>query len=351
MALLVALLASALLLGAAQPDTGGSAEALLAQAQQLYKEMEFERVIPLANAALKRPEITPNQKLDAYVLQGSCYAIIGETTEAEKAFRMLLRGRPEFELPAETAPKILSLFRKVQNEERSVREQLRALEAENTVKGLKLIGQHPAEAAGGRPLLFGYRLQDPTAAVDTMRLMYRRQGESVYAFVPMDRDAEGVWRGALPADWTASESGFVAEFYVLTAGPLGELLRDGSAAEPHPIKVSAGSANRTAPPPLPLWSFVVASGVAGVIGLGAAGSGIAFALVQDQYRTVASATPEVDGRELREIGDSGENLALSTNVLLIATAAAALVAGGMALFTNWTGEVDEQASGAPPRPQ
>jgi len=331
----------------AQPDPNATAETLLRQGQKLYKEMEFERAIPLANAALARPEITPNQKLDAYVLQGSCYAIIGETLEAEKAFRMLLRGRPEYDLPADTAPKILSLFRKVQTEERSIRDQLRALEAENTVKGLKLLGNHPTEAPGGRPLQFGYRLQDPTAAVDTMRVMYRRQSESAYAFVAMKRDAEGVWRGAVPAEWTASESGFTAEFYVLTAGPLGELLRDGSAAKPFAVKVSAGSANRKAPPPLPLWSFVAATGVTGLIGLGAAGSGIAFALVQNQYRTVAGATPEVDGRALRSIGDSGENLALSTNVLMIAAAAAALVAGGMAPFTNWTGETAEQAATAP----
>ncbi|MFH1808213.1 MAG: tetratricopeptide repeat protein [Pseudomonadota bacterium] len=324
-------------------DAAEPTDEVLARARALYDALEYERVIPLANAVLERGTISPDQKLDAYLLQASSLAIIGDPIEAEKPFRMLLRGRPDFDMPTQTPPKIMAVFRKVQVEERAIQEQMRAIEIARTIKSLRLVGAHPAEATGGFPLGFAYRLQDPTTAVDSMRILYRRQGESSYSALALKRDPEGVWSGVISGEWTASDDGFGVEFYLATAGPLGDLLQDGSASSPHVVKVAPGSVERATPPPLPLWSFVAASSVAAVLGLASAGSGVAFNIVQSDYRTMSSSSSLIDGRDLRDLGETGDTLALSTNVLLVSTGVVVVVAGVMALFTNWSGLTYEDA--------
>jgi ribosomal protein L9 len=72
---------------------------------------------------------------EGQALDGTTYVLIrqaGETgqlygsvaardiVEAEKPFRLLLRARPTFELPASTPPKIMAVFRKVQVEEQAL---------------------------------------------------------------------------------------------------------------------------------------------------------------------------------------------------------------------------------------
>ena len=191
----------------------GPAE-LLARARALYDALEYDRVIPFAEALLARAEADIEQRLDAYLLQGSCLAIIGDPVEAEKPFRFLLRGRPGFDLPPETAPKILAVFRKVQVEERAIVEQLRELERARLVKELELSGGVPEEAVGGRPLPFEFRLRDPRGVVAAVQLQYRRRGEPSFSSLALRRDESGAWRGALPGEWTASSTGFALEYFL-----------------------------------------------------------------------------------------------------------------------------------------
>ncbi len=324
-------------------DTNEPTDKLLERAKGFYKQLEFESVIPLANAVIARADVTPDQKLDAYLMQASSLAIIGDPIEAEKPFRMLLRGRPDYDMPVQTPPKIIAVFRKVQVEEKAMAEQLRAIEVDRTIKSLKLIGKHPGEAAGGFPLVYAYRLQDPGAAVDSMRVMYRRQGETSYSALALRRDPEGVWRGVLAGEWTASEEGFTIEFYLTTGGPLGELLKDGSAKAPQALAVAPGTVDRATPPPLPLWSFLTTAGLAGALGVASATTGVHFTLTQGSSKDLSAQSGLIDGGELREIRTNGEALATTTNVLLIGTGLVALAAAVMAPFTNWTGRTLDES--------
>src|SRR5262249_24768338 len=81
--------------------------AQLQEAKKLFDNLEYDRVVPIATAILARADVNIDQRLDAYLLQGSSLAIIGDAVEAEKPFRFLLRGRPEFDMTPETSPKIL----------------------------------------------------------------------------------------------------------------------------------------------------------------------------------------------------------------------------------------------------
>ena len=93
-----------LLAGSAQAQPQSN-EQLLDEAQRLYDDLEYDRVLPITEAILARPNVPIEQQLDAYLLQGSAIAIIGNPVEAERSFRLLLRGRPSYELPASTPPR------------------------------------------------------------------------------------------------------------------------------------------------------------------------------------------------------------------------------------------------------
>ncbi|MCP4504046.1 MAG: hypothetical protein GY822_29325 [Deltaproteobacteria bacterium] len=69
------------------PDT------LLKKAFLLYDDLEYDLVIPIAAEGLINPNADVQNQLDAYLLQGSCLAIVGDSIVAEKPFRFLLRGR------------------------------------------------------------------------------------------------------------------------------------------------------------------------------------------------------------------------------------------------------------------
>jgi hypothetical protein len=242
---------------------------LLAKAKALYEALEFDQVIPITAALLERENVDVDLRLDAYLLQGSCLAIVGDPVDAEKPFRFLLRGRPDFDLPPDTPPKILAVFRKVQVEELAILDQVRELERRRLVQELKLSGDQPDEAPGGRPLEFEYRLRDPRGVVSQMRLNYRRRGEQTFSSLAFGRDEDGSWRGALPSEWTASPDGFTLEYF-LTTSDLGgrDLLTVGSALEPQAIQVTPGEVDEPRPFLGSPWFWAVIG--AAVVATGAA---------------------------------------------------------------------------------
>lgn len=314
-------------------------DSLLKRARAHYDNLDYDQVIPLANAVLARPDPSPDQKLDAYLLQGSALAIVGDSIEAEKSFRLLLRGRPEFDLPPQIPPKIVAIFRKVQVEERTINDQLKTLQRERIRNGLALSGDHPTRATGGYPLAFNYRLRDPGNAVDELRIHYRRQGEVSFSSLALKRDTEGAWRGAIPGGWTSSEKGFELEFYLVTADREGPLLTAGSEQQPVRVRIAPGTIEQTKPPPLPLWSFLVVSGAAVATVVAASGTGFGTLLTQQDYREYAALGTEraIDGSILNQKASTGRALATTTNVLWISGAVVAVAAAVMTPFVDWSG--------------
>ncbi|MEO1171218.1 MAG: hypothetical protein AAFX94_04085, partial [Myxococcota bacterium] len=73
-----------------------SVDELLRQAQSHYSELEYSRVIPVVDEILQRPNVSIEIRLEAHRLDGSTHAVLGNVLEAERAFRLLLRARPEF---------------------------------------------------------------------------------------------------------------------------------------------------------------------------------------------------------------------------------------------------------------
>jgi hypothetical protein len=314
---------------------------VLKRARSLYDALEYDKVLPLVEAALAREGVPIEQRLDAYQLQGSAQAIVGDPIEAEKPFRLLLRARPDFNMPASTPPKILAVFRKVQAEENTIREETNKALRKSLVGSMAILGDDPVDREGGLPLVFRYRVRDPNSALEGARVQYRRAGEPSYSSLALKRDEEGEWRGAIPGEWTANDDGFTLEFYVETFDATGPLVLHGAPSEPLNATITPGTADRAPPPPLPLWSFLGTSATAGVVAVaGGVFTGLTVAASLDYQRQL---TDSIDGdpaigRELKSLENLGNTLMITQFALYGVAGAIALGAGVMAPFTNWSGE-------------
>jgi hypothetical protein len=312
----------------------GDARTVLAKLQSLYGALEYDQVIPLADAFLARTDLLIDQRLEAYRLQGSARAIVEDPVYAEKPFRLLLRARPDYELPGDTPPKILGVFRKVQTEEKALAAQLREVERARIVGNLKLVGEPPSEVKGGRPLPFSFRLRDQTGAVETIRVPYRRSGSKAFSSVALSRAEDGTWAGLVPAEFTADERGFTLEYYVETSDAQGPLLSLGDAALPRSVHVLPGLVEVRSVKPIPRWAFWTGVTATGVVGAAALGLRLWLFSAQAQYTALASNSP-VDGRKLVAMQRRGDAVATSLNVSLVALGVVAVATGVMAPLTQF----------------
>jgi len=323
----------------------------LAAAEQLFANLDFDRVIPLTKEVLALGGVPRKQKLQAYLLQGMALAIVGDPIEAETPFRLLLREDIEFDLPKDTPPKILQAWRKVQAEEREIFAEQERLKLERIMGTLAIRGEDPLGAVGGRPLRFNYIIKDETGVVDVLRVRYRKMGEQDFSSLALKRDANGSWVGAVPGAWTANEDGLVVEF-MLEAEGLGErvLKRKGAPEKPLQLSVTPGSTELASPPPIPLWVFMMtATAGGGVVLTTATLAGFAIYAQLDYYATVGrfpfpeNTAATVDGGLLKRKAFLGQSLLTSFYVGLGLTAVSLVTIGGLALFTNFSGEEEEPA--------
>ncbi|MBI4819784.1 MAG: hypothetical protein HY791_26155 [Deltaproteobacteria bacterium] len=216
-------------------------EDLLKGAREAYEGLEYDAVLPLTRRLLTSPQATGAQRLEALQLEGSSLAILGNSVDAEKPFRQLLRERPAFDLPPGTSPKIIGVFRKVQVEERAIAEQMKEIERQKTLKTLAISGELPEIEEGGVPITFELMLKDPKGVVRDMRVRYRREGGRSWSAIALERHSDGRWTGTIPPELTSSESGFVLEHYVTSADENGQTLVELASADfPRKLEVLAG---------------------------------------------------------------------------------------------------------------
>jgi hypothetical protein len=314
-----------------------SAATLIAEARALYDALEYDKVAPLAALALAAPDITLEQKLVAYQLQGSALAIIGDPVDAERPFLLLLSVRPDFVVPDDTPPKIKSVFAKVKGEFDAVREAQEAQQRKELAATIEIDGALPTSADGGRPLRFDFGVADPRGVVKSVRVQYRRQGEPEFLGLPLRRAPSGRWVGVVPGEWTASEQGFTMEALVVVADQKGQLKSLGAPASP--ITVSAGALARKQP--VPVWALGTSAGLTGAVALAATGITAATAWQNaDFHAKLDAATPEnpASGADIVAQQRLGESLNVAALAGWGTAGVAAIVTGVLALFTNWSGE-------------
>jgi hypothetical protein len=307
---------------------------LFERLQSLYKSLEYEQVMTLAKVTLARPDLKPEQLLEVQRLQASSMAIVGDPAEAERPFRLLLRARPDYAMPDNTPPKILAVFRKVQSEERALASQLKEVERAKLIGGLKLLGELPDAAQGGRALVFSYRLRDPTGAVDVVRVQYRRQGQKVFSSLALERDAEGAWAGAIPGALTADSTGYQLECYVETLDASGPLLTLFTADKPKLIAMSPGAVEVARFKPVPKGVFWTSAAVTIIGALGSGALGYSLYATQANYNTDAMAAM-VDGAALADKARKGDQLATALTASLIGSAVMLVITLVFVPLTNF----------------
>lgn len=322
-----------------------SVASILTRAKNLYQALEYDRVVPLAATVLQRPGLSLDERLEAHLLQGTSLAIVGDPIEAEKAFRLLLRARPDFAMAKDTPPKILAVFRKVEAEENEMQRLLEEALRKKLIASLELSGGVEGKMTGGFPVLFRYRLRDPMGAVDAVSVQYRRAGAPDYSTLALLQRSNGEWVGLIPGDWTADETGFTLEYGVITRDEKDTLLTQGTES-PMQLQIARGSDADAIPPPLPVWGFATAAATTGVLAALSAGLAISVQLTQLEFNdlvTTAATTP-VDGARLLSVIDRGNQLTVVQWGAIGVTGLAAVSLGAMAPFVNWTGEQAFDAS-------
>jgi hypothetical protein len=275
-------------------------------------------------------------QLEAYRLQASALAGSDQASEAERPFRMVLRLKPDFELPAQTKPKIMSVFRKVQAEEKELLRQSQALTRARVVQNMALVGEPPAKAYGGYPVRFDFRLKDPTGAVDSVVIPYRHVGQVPYSTVALARDEAGAWKGALAGDVTANEQGLLLEYYVETRDKNGALVTMGTEKDPLRLEVTPGMVIRERPPPLGKQWFFIGLGTTGVAGLATGLVALAERSAQGDYTRYAGGSGLLDAATLSQKASSTRSLARDTNILMGVTAGLTILTAITIPFTNWS---------------
>lgn len=260
--------------GPAAESTAADPAQVLEQAQAAEQDLDYEKVLQLSEQVQTMETATPDQINAALVLQATSLIVNGRQIDAEIPFTKLMRNDISYELPESTPPKIMAVFRKVQVEEQQAFEARKAAERKAIVEKLSLGGGPSDDAAGGKPLMFSFKVGDPEGSVNQVNVMYRRQGEPAFSALALARDAEQneTWLGEIPGEWTSSEVDFTVEYYVQTLDNKEEpLLTSGQVNAPREIRLNAGVFEVPVPFYRTTWFWsataatVVITGIAGFI--------------------------------------------------------------------------------------
>lgn len=267
----LAALTLALVLGAAGSVLAApprTADEWMARAQAQWSDLEYEQVIASAEAAAKAPGATPRQRATALGLAGSALVVIGDEARARATYARMFEADPDYELPADTSPRILAVARPARAAWDVAREIALTERLGKALADLALRASVPAAARGGRPIAVEVRAEGSTPAlVARVRLHYRRAGQTGYSSLT-GAMRRGGFRFEIPGAFTEARAAYRLEVYVEGLHQSGVALRrDGTREQPHVIQVAPGRV----PVPTPLykrwwvWAGTGAVAVAGAL--------------------------------------------------------------------------------------
>lgn len=234
----------------------------LARAREQYDSLEFDA----ANGTLQRAiEYSNNCRWDLaeiYRLKAFVAAVNGERERCHRDFEIFLALNPEYEMPADTAPKIKNCF-----------EDAKAVAPSRRELGLE--HQAPDEVQPNAPVSLRVRVIDPLRLVDQVKVYFRREGVKVFTVVSARSDDNVSI--VIPALAVAPDpNGYKMEYFVRAVDRWeGVLSEQGSPRRPLAFNVAPGSSGGGAI--VTQWWFWTAIGVAavgvGILGVAVAGGG------------------------------------------------------------------------------
>jgi hypothetical protein len=105
----VAVVATVLTVSGAATEADAKANRYLKRAKRAYENLDYTRVTPLLNRALKAAT-SRREKVEIQYLLGTMHTIYSRERQAVEAFTQLLTLDPSYELPPDISPKIRVAF-------------------------------------------------------------------------------------------------------------------------------------------------------------------------------------------------------------------------------------------------
>lgn len=231
--------AVALVLALAGPALAGGADDV-ARAQTAWSELEYERVVEAANAALSDAGLGDKDRVEALRLLGSALVILERTADAEAAFARIFAVDPEYVLPANTSPRIRAVFDPARARWQVAEQERLATELGAQLAALKLRLELPRAPRGGLPIAIGVDLEDPSKVASAIILAHRRSGDGYYTSSTLPAKP-GRSTLTIPGEITASRTPYTLELHVQVRHRSGVTLRrEGEPDKPISFTVAAG---------------------------------------------------------------------------------------------------------------
>jgi hypothetical protein len=249
---------------AGKPQSSAAAGGdLVAKAQGLFDDQQYEESIQTLSAALVRPSNTKAQKVEIYRLLSLNYITLNRKDEAESAVRGLLSIQPDYQLPANESPRFRDFFTAVRAKwEGEGRPGL----VKEDVNLPKVTIRHgaPTQADPNTSIDLVARIEDPGSRVSEVRVRYRTGSHDDFQELTAEF-SDGRARVQLPA---AAVKPPIVEYYIEALDKTGNVVGSrGDSGTPIRIAVSE---------PQKGWVVPVAIG-GGVLGVGAIIGGLALA--------------------------------------------------------------------------
>jgi hypothetical protein len=243
------------------------AEDLIARAQALFEDQQYEESIQTLSGVLVRPNNTKGQKVAIYRLLALNYITLTHKEEAEGAVRGLLALEPTYELPARESPRFRDFFAAAKQKWEAEGRPGLVKETEPPPAPVTMKHVSPAQATAGTQIDLTVRLDDPQSRVTKVLLYFRSGSDTKFEQTQADLNG-GHASVSIPP---AAVKPPIVEYYVqgLDRGGLPVVAR-GDASAPLRIAIPDKARAWVVPVVVAGAVAVVAGGIFG--GLAAAGA-------------------------------------------------------------------------------
>jgi hypothetical protein len=230
---------------------------LIARGRSLFEDQQYEESIQTLSAALLRPNLAKEQKIEVYRLMALNFITLNRKDEAESAVRGLLALDASYELPKNESPRFRNFFaaaRKKWEEDGRPGQQ-----AENAPPPAAVTMQHtsPSQVQPKTDIPLSIKLDDPQGRVYDVKLFYRSGSTGKFLEIATPINA-GAGKATIPG---AAVKPPLVEYYFegFDKGGLPIVSRGDAAA---PLRVAV-------PEPTKGWVLPVAIGGGVVVAVGA----------------------------------------------------------------------------------
>jgi hypothetical protein len=160
-----------------------TASSLIKKGQDLFDEQLYEESIQTLSAALMRPGIAKDEKIEVYRLLAYNYITLQRTEEADGAVRGLLVLDPTFELPDGESPRFRDFFKQVRAKWEEEGKPGAETASGATATGSSVLIKHasPAQVDAGLAVSLTGTVDDPKAVVQRLKLYYRASADEKFA--------------------------------------------------------------------------------------------------------------------------------------------------------------------------